>query len=205
MFNYYIQVTPTQTIMKKVLLSLCITLGVYYSSAQKLAVKASSGDAELDIALDDINKTASADLKLFKKDLSVGFGITEGKLDKLSVEFGMGPADLYFALELSKQANKPIDVVAQTYKTHKAKGWGVIAKELGIKPGSKAFHALKNAAKGKSKKMKEKKNKSNGKGNSKKGETPSATTGTDAKKSESTDTGGGNGKGNGNGKGKGKK
>jgi hypothetical protein len=30
-----------------------------------------------------------------------------------------------------------------TYQASKGKGWGVIAKELGIKPGSPAFHALK--------------------------------------------------------------
>jgi hypothetical protein len=29
------------------------------------------------------------------------------------------------------------------YKQSKGKGWGVIAKELGIKPGSPEFHALK--------------------------------------------------------------
>jgi hypothetical protein len=29
------------------------------------------------------------------------------------------------------------------YQVHKGKGWGVIAKNLGIKPGSKEFHALK--------------------------------------------------------------
>lgn len=32
----------------------------------------------------------------------------------------------------------------QTYKANKCKGCGIIAKELGIKPGSAEFHALKN-------------------------------------------------------------
>jgi len=30
------------------------------------------------------------------------------------------------------------------YRSGKAKGWGALAKSLGIKPGSKEFHALKN-------------------------------------------------------------
>jgi hypothetical protein len=33
--------------------------------------------------------------------------------------------------------------VVREYKAHKGQGWGVIAKNLGIKPGSKEFHALK--------------------------------------------------------------
>jgi hypothetical protein len=34
--------------------------------------------------------------------------------------------------------------VLKEYKTSKGKGWGVIAKSLGIKPGSAEFQALKN-------------------------------------------------------------
>jgi hypothetical protein len=145
--------------MKKLTTSLFLLTAVFCSMAQSVSFKAKSGDNELDVALNDINVQASADLKVFKKDLSVSFGVTEGKLDELSVKFGMQPGDMYFALEIAKQTGKTVDVVAQTYKTHKAKGWGAIAKELGIKPGSKEFHALKNSAKGKSKKMKEKKSK----------------------------------------------
>jgi hypothetical protein len=33
--------------------------------------------------------------------------------------------------------------VLREYKSSKGKGWGVIAKSLGIKPGSKEFHELK--------------------------------------------------------------
>ena len=38
---------------------------------------------------------------------------------------------------------KPVDVVLKEYKANKRRGWGVIAKNLGIKPGSKEFHELK--------------------------------------------------------------
>jgi hypothetical protein len=40
-------------------------------------------------------------------------------------------------------SNRPIDYVIEKYKAEKGKGWGVLAKSLGIKPGSKDFHALK--------------------------------------------------------------
>ena len=55
-----------------------------------------------------------------------------------------------------------IDDVIISYKKNKEKGWGVIAKEMGIKPGSPEFHALK----GKTKTRKDKgKSEGKGKGN----------------------------------------
>ena len=36
-----------------------------------------------------------------------------------------------------------MDIVLKEYKANKGRGWGVIAKKLGIKPGSKEFHELK--------------------------------------------------------------
>jgi hypothetical protein len=38
---------------------------------------------------------------------------------------------------------KPTDYILEKYKSGKGRGWGVLAKSLGIKPGSKEFHALK--------------------------------------------------------------
>ena len=46
--------------------------------------------------------------------------------------------------QLGQMSRRPPETVLQTYQAHKGKGWGVIAKELGIKPGSREFHALKN-------------------------------------------------------------
>jgi hypothetical protein len=45
--------------------------------------------------------------------------------------------------QLGRMSNKPPDTVLHTYQTSRDKGWGAIAKELGIKPGSPEFHALK--------------------------------------------------------------
>jgi hypothetical protein len=45
--------------------------------------------------------------------------------------------------QLGRMTNRPPDSVLRTYQTDKGRGWGVIAKSLGIKPGSTEFHALK--------------------------------------------------------------
>jgi hypothetical protein len=46
-------------------------------------------------------------------------------------------------LQLGQWTQKPAEQVVRVYKANRGKGWGVIAKSLGIKPGSAEFHALK--------------------------------------------------------------
>jgi len=53
------------------------------------------------------------------------------------------PGDAYMCFRVGQVASKPVEVVTNEYQTNKGKGWGVIAKNLGIKPGSKEFHELK--------------------------------------------------------------
>ena len=51
------------------------------------------------------------------------------------------PSDAYMVLRLAEMAKLPSARVMSEYKP--GKGWGVVAKNLGIKPGSPEFHALK--------------------------------------------------------------
>ena len=94
----------------------------------------------------------------FAADLSAEFGIPASKLSEMRTA-GMSNGDLYFACELSRQAKKPIDAVIDQYKKNKGKGWGAIAKELGVKPGSPEFKALKTKSGEKARKEKGKKGK----------------------------------------------
>lgn len=111
-----------------------------------------SGDKELDGSLLEINAQAKLDLNTFKIGLKAEFNLTTEKATIMLKT--MEPADLYMVVLVSKCAGKPVDLVTTSYAKNKGKGWGVIAKEMGIKPGSKAFHELKNSAKGKHEKMK---------------------------------------------------
>ena len=63
--------------------------------------------------------------------------------------------DIFSALH-PKILKKPADDVVKVYRSNKQKGWGAIAKELGIKPGSPEFHALKGSADKHASKSKEK-------------------------------------------------
>jgi len=54
------------------------------------------------------------------------------------------PGEAYMVLRLGEMSRHPTDYVLQQYRSGKGKGWGALAKSLGIKPGSAEFHALKN-------------------------------------------------------------
>lgn len=169
-----------------------IFLAVMLVSGIALGQDYRSGDAELDASLKIVNTDGNKDLSAFKLSLTKTFSVPMPKVEA-AFKVGMTPGDAFMAFQISNISRRPIEEVITVYKKSKSKGWGAMAKELGIKPGSAEFHALKGKAKEKSK------------GNSK----PKAT-GSD-KKDNSGDKGGngksnGNsGKSNGNGNGKGKK
>ena len=98
--------------------------------------------ATLDSFLSSVNVQAQADLPGFHAKVSAQFGVPVPQVEAV---LGMvaTPADAFMVFQLGQMAHRPPETVLHTYQTHKGKGWGVIAKELGIKPGSREFHALK--------------------------------------------------------------
>lgn len=131
--------------------------------------KARTGDTSLDTTLGNLNiQTHGRNLSDFVSNLSLSYKIPKPDLEDLLNKEKMTPADVYMTVALSKIINKPIEAVVEKYKANKGKGWGVIAKQLGIKPGSKEFKDLKKEGarqlekvKGKSNDKEKCKNKSN--------------------------------------------
>lgn len=119
-----------------------------------------SGDSGLNFALSDLNATARLDLGSYKADIGLRYNLSTSKIDYMHVSLKMQPSDIFMVAELSILSRTPIDRVVVIYQTDKAKGWGYIAKQLGIKPGSAEFKALKNKANSYSGKLKNK-NKNN--------------------------------------------
>jgi hypothetical protein len=138
--------------MKKIFVLMLCTLSLGLDAQ----IEFKTGDVELDADLNVINTDAKSDLPAFKADLSATFGVSIKNVDYM-LSINMEPAEIYFALEISVAVNKPIETVIDTYEANRDKGWGYIAQELGIKPGSPEFHELK----GKSKTKKDKNSKTN--------------------------------------------
>jgi len=107
------------------------------------SLSAPTGDVNLDATLRGVNVEAQASLPTFYSSVSVSFGVPAPVVEHLVTVQMMSPADAYVAVRVATITNRSVDVVVTEYKRNKGKGWGVIAKNLGIKPGSKEFHELK--------------------------------------------------------------
>lgn len=130
--------------MKKVLITILLSIP-YFVFAQ---INFNTGSIELNTDLNSINVEAKANLSVFKNDLYVEFNTKPDNVDYL-FSLNMQPAEVYLALSIAEISGKSTTEVAEVYKKNKSKGWGYIAKELGIKPGSSEFHELKNKSKNK--------------------------------------------------------
>ena len=117
-----------------------IVTALAFACALLVPVPAAAGG--LDSFLGEIDLTARADLGAFKANLHLSFSVSDSEISGL-FEVMSAPSDVYMCLRIGELADQPIDKVVAEHKKHKGQGWGVIAKNLGIKPGSDEFHALK--------------------------------------------------------------
>ena len=90
----------------------------------------------------DVNMRADANPMDFRARMEARFQVGYLEIDAVLAHVP-NPADAYMLFRLGEIAGQPIGQVVERYEAHKGQGWGVLAKSLGIKPGSKEFHALK--------------------------------------------------------------
>lgn len=118
----------------KITVSLLVVLAFVLSASV-----AAAGDFDW---IKDFNVRAEADRDGFRAQLSARFHIGDAQV-KVVLGNVDSPADAYMVLRLGEMSSKPVDYVLNKYQSEKNKGWGALAHSLGIKPGSKEFHALK--------------------------------------------------------------
>lgn len=120
--------------------------------------------------LEQLSIEAKSDGSGFRTRLATRFKIGEAKVKAVISDTGNG-ADAYMVMRLGEMSGHNVEFVTERYKENKRKGWGVLARSLGIKPGSRAFKALKrghdlnDANQGSRGKGKNKSHKNKGKGN----------------------------------------
>lgn len=98
--------------------------------------------AGLDDFLKNLNIQARADMNGFSAKVSAQFGVPTVQVRAI-IDTVKEPADAFMCLQLGQWTQKPPEQVVKVYNANQGKGWGVIAKSMGIKPGSAEFHALK--------------------------------------------------------------
>lgn len=128
----------------KTLLALTVLfLGMQYSQAQ-LSFK--TGDASLEAELNLLNDEAKKDLSSFKEQIVADFGVTKQTVQDL-LDKALEPAEIILSGRIADVTGKSMNDVVTSYEKNKEKGWGQVAKDMGIKPGSPEFHALKGKSK----------------------------------------------------------
>ncbi|MBP7094511.1 MAG: hypothetical protein KBC36_00320 [Spirochaetia bacterium] len=125
--------------MVKSIVALAVAL-VLATAVPAQTITFGMGDPKLDASLNELNVSAKLDLPRFWGEVSLTWGVPAKQVAALAAEFQ--PAEIYLAAGLAKLSKKPLDTVLAQYRKAKAKGWGALARSLGIKPGSKGFKDL---------------------------------------------------------------
>lgn len=113
------------------------------ASAQTIGYNARTGDVWVDSRLVEINDYGRRFRDPFIDEMHGHYGAPRPLLVDLLDRRDWAPGDVYFACAMAQALGMPCIDVAREYDRHPGQGWGAVAKRLGIKPGSDAFHALK--------------------------------------------------------------
>lgn len=143
--------------------ALLFTASLVFAQGVAVNYNGNTGDKSLDLELGNLNLSATADKDNFIREMSASYNTSDASIKGMIEKDGMEPADIFMSFEISRLSKKKVDDVVAEYRKSKAKGWGYIAKQMGIKPGSPQFKELKNKAKEKNSKMKKPKDKEKGK------------------------------------------
>lgn len=100
--------------------------------------------AEYDFSLmvDGLNVSARSDHSRFNRDVAFEFGISTAKVERLVGTLGSA-GDAYLSLKISKLSRRSVSDVVRIRQSSPGVGWGNVAKQMGIKPGSAEFMQLK--------------------------------------------------------------
>lgn len=125
------------------LLALGLAAGSAYAQDFAFGWNPRSGDAWVDTRLGDMNRYGDRYRDPFVDELVRYHGAPRDLALELLTQRRWAPGDVYFACALAKLAGQPCRYVVDLWERDHAKGWGVIARQLGIKSGSAEFHRLK--------------------------------------------------------------
>ena len=102
-----------------------------------------SGDAWVDTWLDDVNRYGGRYPEAFIDEMVRYHNAPRALVVDLLETRRWVPGDVYYACALASVLGRPCRYVVDLYEADRSQGWGAIAQNLGVKPGSPEFHRLK--------------------------------------------------------------
>ena len=116
--------------------------------AQTVGYNVRTGDVWVDTRLGEINDYGRRYRDPFVSEMTGYYGAPRSLVTDLLDRRGWAPAGVYYACAIARALGIPCLDVVDRYERNPGQGWGNLAKQMGIKPGSPAFHALKNGTVG---------------------------------------------------------
>jgi hypothetical protein len=126
-----------------VLATLLILAFAVFPAAKAGAMEPMPDDMGFGPSLQDLNRAAAAGLEAFALHLAGSFGLPVEPVNRILIEKRFPPSDVYVLVKIAQITGRPLSAVTESYWQNRGKGWGALAKSLGIKPGSPEFHRLK--------------------------------------------------------------
>jgi len=102
-----------------------------------------NGECWIELAIKEMNVYTRGNTDAFINDVVISFGAPRPLVSEYVLERRWAPGDVYYACALAQQAHVPCINTLREYDKNNGQGWGVIARRMGIKPGSPEFQALK--------------------------------------------------------------
>lgn len=131
--------------LKAFVLALALSVAAGGASAQHFVFGWSprTGDVWVDTRLSDINDYGYRYRDPFIHEMHRYYGAPRDLVSDLLVRRRWAPGDVYYACAIAQIIGRPCRYVVDVWERDHGQGWGVVAKRLGIKPGSAEFHRLK--------------------------------------------------------------
>jgi hypothetical protein len=131
-------------VLKIVALGMVLAWGLAAPAfAQTVGYNIRTGDVWVDTRLGEINDYGRHYRDPFIGEMTGYYGAPRSLVVELLDQRRWAPADVYFACAIAHALGVPCLNVVREYDRNPGQGWGNLAKRMGIKPGSPAFHKLK--------------------------------------------------------------
>lgn len=133
-------------LMQPLVLAVALAAGSGSAFAQDFTISWNprSGDVWVDTWLGDMNRYGTRYRDPFIDEMVRYHGAPRDLVTDLLVNRRWAPGDVYYACTIAQVIGRPCRYVVDEWTANHGQGWGVVAKRLGIKPGSAEFHRLKN-------------------------------------------------------------
>ncbi len=136
----------TKRMLQPIILVAALAVGIGSVQAQNLSLNWNprSGDVWVDTQLTDMNRYGTRYRDPFIDEMVRFHGAPRNLVTDLLINRRWAPGDVYYACTIAQVIGRPCGYVVNEWDRNHGQGWGVVAKRMGIKPGSAEFHRLKN-------------------------------------------------------------